>query len=63
MKFLLMVLLAHANSAQPLHFQPFESLAECETARAEAVKQIPKRADVNYVAICAKIQNGTEVSV
>ena len=63
MKFLLMVLLAHAQSAQPIHFQPFDSLTECEKNRDEAVKQIPKRADVNFIAVCARIRNGSETSV
>lgn len=63
MKFLLMVLLVYADGAQPLHFQPFESLAECEGGLAAAVKQIPKRADVNFIAVCARIRNGSETSV
>lgn len=63
MKFLLMVLFVAADGATPVHFQPFETKPECEKARAQAIRQVPRNPDLNFIAICAPVRNATSVDV
>lgn len=61
MKFLLLVLSVGAEAAQPIHFQPFELLADCERERARIVRVIPRNPEINFVAICAPVKNAASV--
>jgi hypothetical protein len=63
MNFLLMILLVAADGATPVHFEPFKSVIECEAKRAAVLKQIPRRVEIEYVAVCAPVKNATQVEV
>ena len=63
MKFLLMILFVAADGATPVHFQPFDTQVECEKVRAQAIRQVPRNPELNFVAICAPVRNATQVDV
>lgn len=58
-EFLLMIVLAGATGIQPVYADKLPTMAECQEQLAAQVKQIPRDAQINYVAICAPIRNAT----
>jgi hypothetical protein len=58
--FLLFVALVSSQGLDPQLARPFSTEAECETALAEVLKQIPADADMLFVASCTRIKNASE---
>ncbi len=63
MNFLLIVLLVGLTGATPVLVEPFADAAACEAKRVEVAKSIPRQQALDFVAVCARVQNSTELDV
>ena len=63
LKFLLIIMLAGPTGADVVHVQPFPTMAACEKVLKEAVAAVPIDAQINSVAVCARVRNATEQEV
>lgn len=59
-EFLLTIMLAGVNSAQPVYVDRLPTMAECQSELTKAVKQIPIDVQISYAAVCTPIRNATE---